>query len=754
MTFTALLRRAPGLRRRLLAGAVVLAVAAALQAAFVSPGGARADEGDENGTVSGVVQLAPGAVFTTGGIEVDIRRGFDDYPSVSEFVPGGPGQPFEFSLYPGEYRIWAEYYNGTDALRHDVPIVFTVRAGENVTIDPRLVPSSSVSGVLTGSGAPLARMEPVVHDLETDSFRHGDYEYDPTTGAYTVHGLAPGRLTLAILATDQPFQPTWWPGTTREQEARPLLLTPGEQRTGVDVDLLPVTRASGTITTRGPGGEPVPADQVLVDFHLAGTDGEAAVSGFTDAEGHYAVNLDPGTYEIGYRGPPDARDIEHNWQETTGPTVTLDDGDVLTGVDGEVVQGGAISGAVRMPGGGYGFVTVTASRWDAPTGSWVDYRLWMDVDTDYWIGALPDGDYRVRFVSAYQASGDPVRTQYYDNTPYASEAELVHVEAGAVTPGIDAQLEPITYSVFRIGGADRYEVAANAVSSVFDPGIPVVYVASGEKYPDALSAGPAAAHRNGALLLVSRDTLPESTRDELVRLEPERIVVVGGQASVSESVYRQLASLTPAIERIGGADRYEVSRRVVASAFCGSPSGTGCAGGGASSVFVATGENFPDALSAGPAAAHEQGAILLVPGSGTRLDGVTTQLLSRLGAESISITGGPNSVSPALERALRGVVPDVIRFSGADRFEVAAAVSEAVFEGSETAFVASGAVFPDALSGGPVAARVDAPVLLVRGECVPVVAADEIVRLNPVDIVLLGGPATLGPGVEDFTSFC
>ena len=111
----------------------------------------------------------------------------------------------------------------------------------------------------------------------------------------------------------------------------------------------------------------------------------------------------------------------------------------------------------------------------------------------------------------------------------------------------------------RVYGADRYETAIKVAAS-FSPGVPVVYVATGMNYPDALSAAPAAAAQGGPLLLVPPTGLSAAVRDELRRLKPALIVVAGGEGAVSRSTYTALSGLAPSIRRDAGADRYSTSR--------------------------------------------------------------------------------------------------------------------------------------------------------------------------------------------------
>jgi putative cell wall-binding protein len=316
-----------------------------------------------------------------------------------------------------------------------------------------------------------------------------------------------------------------------------------------------------------------------------------------------------------------------------------------------------------------------------------------------------------------------------------------------VQPGI-SQLGTTDGSWYweRVDGANRYEVAVNLYHP-FDSA-EVIYIASGEKFADALSAGPAAFAQNGGLLLTAQNSLPDVTRQEIIRLHPQKLVVVGGTASVSDAVFDQLAELQPDIIRIGGADRFEVSRNIVDYAFGDE---------GVSNVFVATGNNFPDALAAGPAAAHLNGAVLLVNGWAPGLDEPTRQLLSDVHAQVAGIAGGVNSVNATIEADLIAAVPSVTRYTGADRFEVAASINLSVWNGKvENAFIASGLVFPDALSSGPVAASFGAPLFLAAPTCYPAATADAIWYnvLNPETLVYVGGPNTLSQQLILEPAYC
>lgn len=310
---------------------------------------------------------------------------------------------------------------------------------------------------------------------------------------------------------------------------------------------------------------------------------------------------------------------------------------------------------------------------------------------------------------------------------------------GAETGGV---LTPFSGGTHRVFGADRYATAVE-LTRAFSPGIPVVYIAVGTNYPDALSAGPAAAVQGGGLLLVNRDSVPAVVREELTRLAPAKIVVVGGEAVISASVYRELSTLSPSIRRDAGADRYQTSNTVVRRAFSS-----------ASTAFLATGLNFPDALSASAAAGSLHAPVLLVNGAAGAVDKATKTLLGELGATSIRIAGGTAVVSTKIEESLVAIVgrAGVTRLAGADRFATSAAINAAVFPAGTPVFLATGRGFADALAGGAIAAQTGHALYISESSCIPESISRVFRAAMPTGRVLLGGPTVLGQGVENLTS--
>ncbi|MCS5716989.1 cell wall-binding repeat-containing protein [Herbiconiux sp. CPCC 205763] len=291
--------------------------------------------------------------------------------------------------------------------------------------------------------------------------------------------------------------------------------------------------------------------------------------------------------------------------------------------------------------------------------------------------------------------------------------------------------------VERIGGADRFAVSARVSAETFPPGVPVAYVASGAVFSDALSGSAIAGAQGGPVLLVGKDSVPEAIATELKRLKPAKIVVLGGLNTISAGVETALSAFGAGVSRIAGTDRFAVSASISANGFAPS----------LNTAYVASGAVFPDALSGSAAAGLLGGPVLLVDKD--VVPAAITAELTRLKPKNIVVLGGTNSISDATFLKLKPLATQIKRVDGLDRFEVSANVSQDVFQSRDVVYVASGAVFPDALSGSAAAIADKSPVLLVTKDSIPPSVATQLDRLDPYRIVVLGGPNTISDTVKD-----
>jgi len=289
-------------------------------------------------------------------------------------------------------------------------------------------------------------------------------------------------------------------------------------------------------------------------------------------------------------------------------------------------------------------------------------------------------------------------------------------------------------SVDRLAGQDRYTTAVAISRSAFPSTAPIAYVASGVGFADALAAAPAAARAGGPLLLTPATKPPAALLDELRRLKPKRIVVVGGTGAVAKSAADVFAKIAP-VTRLGGADRYATSRKVVDYAFPGTTP----------ALYVASGANFPDALAASAAAGRFDSPVVL--SNGRALDAATSALVKRLGPGRIRVAGGAGVVSDAVLGSLKKLAGDTKRVAGADRFGTGLAISGDAYGTSPRAFVANGLNFPDALAGAAFAGSTDSPLFLSQQNCLARGTTAELQRLGVTRVTLLGADGVLSANV-------
>ncbi len=336
---------------------------------------------------------------------------------------------------------------------------------------------------------------------------------------------------------------------------------------------------------------------------------------------------------------------------------------------------------------------------------------------------VPDRSFRLTEAAALLSSGDEqtLTMTFEDEGDVFVFSDLV-------------ELDPVTRRLF---GSNRYATAAAASAATHEPGVDVVYVASGAAFADALSAGPAAAHRGGPLLLTQPDALPEVTRRELRRLRPDEIVLVGGTSAVSERVELDLNPYASEVRRISGIDRFDTAARVARDGWLET---------GTESVYVANGRSFADALGAAAAAGVRDVPILLV-----EVDSIpnsTKVSLDVLEVESITVAGGPAAVNELTYASLRSRVGSANRRFGPDRYATSAALADRPGDG-RALVIATGSNFPDALTAGPLSAMLNADFLLVRSDEVPESVAERATELAPRRLTVLGGPGAVAQSVAD-----
>nr|WP_314505314.1 cell wall-binding repeat-containing protein [uncultured Peptostreptococcus sp.] len=171
----------------------------------------------------------------------------------------------------------------------------------------------------------------------------------------------------------------------------------------------------------------------------------------------------------------------------------------------------------------------------------------------------------------------------------------------------------------------------------------------------------------------------------------------------------------------------------------------------AKSVIVVRHDLFPDSMTASVLAKLKDAPILLNPTA--KLDSRVGDEIKRLGAQEVIIVGGQDSVSERVREDLKAYDADknVERIAGTDRYGTSEMVAKRVvgITGKKnTGVVASGQVFPDALSVGTFASRDGYPILLVKKDSVPSQIQNAIKDLDINKTYIAGGLNTISKSTE------
>ncbi|MGL4731011.1 MAG: cell wall-binding repeat-containing protein, partial [Clostridium sp.] len=187
-----------------------------------------------------------------------------------------------------------------------------------------------------------------------------------------------------------------------------------------------------------------------------------------------------------------------------------------------------------------------------------------------------------------------------------------------MTMALQGNVKAAAGDVNIIPGKDRYETAANVATVNWKDGSENVIIASGEGYPDSLSASFLAKKLNAPIILTDAEKLNTEAKEALKTLKAKNIYIVGGNGVVSKSIRDNLRKDGYTLTELCGKDRFETNI-AIANHLVEKHDVK------ANEILVVNGKDyFSDALSASPVAAA-RGQILLIVGK----DPVTAELATK-----------------------------------------------------------------------------------------------------------------------------
>ncbi len=263
--------------------------------------------------------------------------------------------------------------------------------------------------------------------------------------------------------------------------------------------------------------------------------------------------------------------------------------------------------------------------------------------------------------------------------------------------------------LFSMSGKDRYETSTKISKTGWTSGAKNVVIVNGNEknMVDGLSATPFATIKDAPLLLSNGKILPASTISELKRLNPTNVYVIGGTASMPESVVSSIKSNTKAtVTRIGGSTRYETSLAIAKQIDKIAD---------VSKVYISSGTGEVDALSIASVAGREKAPILL-----TNVNSIDNKTYDFIRSESIKdayFIGGDKKISNSVINQVDKIVSADVsknRVAGRNRKDTNAAIIKKFYTGSKLngVVVSKDDVIIDALTVGSFAAKNDMPVVI------------------------------------------
>ena len=339
----------------------------------------------------------------------------------------------------------------------------------------------------------------------------------------------------------------------------------------------------------------------------------------------------------------------------------------------------------------------------------------------------------------FEAESHPLRTDVYEVSGNVRELSYYDESEGAeIYPATRIRVES-TLPTTRWFGDNRYLTGLEVAKATMRQNSPL-FVASGENFPDALSAAPAAHKVSGDLVISHPSGLSEPMLDLIRSKGPTMVYIIGGAGAVSDTVFDQLAAIAP-VKRLEGTDRYLTSRAVM-NEFWDTM---------ATDVYLTTGRNFPDALAGTPLAARNGLPILLInPGVHAA---PTAEFLRERGIYRATILGGHGDDAAGTEAALRanGVAPSWIQ--GDSRYRTAVRIAKELGD-SDRLFLATGSGFADALSVAAVAAREQAPIILTTKDCHPDSVPSALGKRVHYERVAVGGSGVIADSTMNGMTAC
>lgn len=275
-----------------------------------------------------------------------------------------------------------------------------------------------------------------------------------------------------------------------------------------------------------------------------------------------------------------------------------------------------------------------------------------------------------------------------------------------VTP---PEVAPENVKVEKLEGDTRYETAVEISKKGWAEGSDTVVLVNGYSIVDGITSTPLATTDGAPTLLVEKDKIGISTTNELKRLNPKHVILIGGENSIGSTVEDSIKDLGSeiTIDRVGGSDRYDTSLLIAEKV---------SEKNDINKVYITSGTGEADSLSIASKAGAEKQPIVL-----TSKDDISTGIYNWIKEKDVQdayFIGGAASISDKVITKVDSIVASDVsknRIAGNDRQETNAKVIEKFYpvQTYSSVFVSKSDQLVDALTAGPLAAKTNSPVVLL-----------------------------------------
>jgi hypothetical protein len=353
----------------------------------------------------------------------------------------------QFALDPTSERYLEEYFD--DAAPGETPAELDLAGGATVRADAALALGGTISGNVSGGGAPLAGV--VVFAATATDATLSSVALTDEHGDYTLPSLPAGnyRMTFAPALSTDPTSRTF-AGATRSAA---VAVSGGARVQGIDATLEPGGAIGGAVTSSA-GGALESVLVLAIDPQDAADPNDDTLAGLalTAANGTYTLpGLATGAYTVAFitelTGSPDVAahfDQVYNGKTdlSTADPVSVTAGQTTPGIDATLVRGGQLRGVVRDAESGVAisgvFVEIFAA--DAPD-TLVAFAVTDEVGAYATTALTPGASYIVRFDPVLNTATTGYAAEYYANAADAAAATQVAVPGTTPVVGIDGELD-------------------------------------------------------------------------------------------------------------------------------------------------------------------------------------------------------------------------------------------------------------------------------------------------------------------------